>query len=66
MQRTSEGGMVGQDRETYGAGGTKMEAGTIVIAVILLGILTAMKMGFNEVIKGLESIDNSLSNREVQ
>ncbi len=46
-----------------------MEIGTIVeiaIATILLGILTAVKLGFNEVIKGLESIDGNLKNRQAQ
>jgi len=33
----------------------------IVIIVILFGILYAVKKGFNEVIKGLESIDERLS-----
>ena len=33
----------------------------IVIIVILIGILYAVKKGFNEVIKGLESIDERLS-----
>ena len=42
-----------------------MELGTIVqvaMAMILMGILTTVKLGFNEVIKGLESIDSSLRN----
>lgn len=33
----------------------------IVIIVIIIGILVAVKKGFNEVIKGLESIDERLS-----
>ncbi len=33
----------------------------IVIIVILIGILAAIKKGSNEVIKGLESIDERLS-----
>ena len=42
-----------------------MELGTIVqvaMAMILMGILTTVKLGFNEVIKGLESIDRGLRN----
>jgi len=33
-----------------------------VIAVVLGGILAAVKSGFNEVIKALESIDERLGN----
>ena len=46
-----------------------MELGTIVqvaMAMILMGILTTVKLGFNEVIKGLESIDSSLRNPEAR
>ena len=35
----------------------------IVIIIILIGILYAVKKGFNEVIKGLESIDERLSKK---
>jgi hypothetical protein len=31
----------------------------VVIAVILYGILTAVKDGFNQVIRGLESVDRA-------
>lgn len=31
----------------------------VVIALILLGILTALKAGFNEVIRGLETLQGS-------
>jgi len=31
----------------------------VVIASILLGVLTAVKAGFNEVIRGLEALDRS-------
>lgn len=31
----------------------------VVIALLLAGILTAVKAGFNEVIKGLEAISDS-------
>ena len=35
-----------------------MELGLlVVIALILLGILAAVKSGFNEVIRGLEALD---------
>ena len=46
-----------------------MELGTIVqvaVAMILMAILTTVKLGFNEVIKGLESLDRSLRNRDTQ
>ncbi len=33
------------------------------ILTVLLGILIAMKKGFNEVIRGLESIDERLSGK---
>lgn len=33
------------------------------ILVVLIGILIALKNGFNETIKGLESIDEQLRNR---
>lgn len=33
----------------------------VAILVVLLGILTALKNGFNQVIKGLESIDERIS-----
>ncbi|MFC1661662.1 hypothetical protein ACFL3S_09460 [Gemmatimonadota bacterium] len=29
----------------------------VVIAVVLIGILTAVKSGFNEVIRGLEALE---------
>lgn len=31
----------------------------VVVVVILYGILTAVKVGFNEVIRGLESLDRT-------
>ena len=31
----------------------------VVIALILLGILTALRAGFNEVIRGLETLQDS-------
>jgi hypothetical protein len=33
----------------------------VVIAVILYGILTAVKNGFNQVIRGLEEVDRANS-----
>lgn len=35
-----------------------------MIAVALFGILTALKSGFTEIIKGLESLDDRLSRDE--
>ena len=35
----------------------------VMILVVLGGILAALKKGFNETIKGLESIDERLSKR---
>lgn len=35
----------------------------VVIAVALLGLLSAIKAGFNEVIKGLEAIHEQLARR---
>lgn len=40
-------------------------AALLAILIVLLGILTALKSGFNEVIKALETVDQRLSeNRE--
>ena len=36
------------------------------ILVVLIGILTAAKSGFNEVIKGLQSLDSRLSDTPSQ
>ena len=36
-------------------------AALIAILIVLLGILTALKTGFNEVIKALEAVDQRLS-----
>lgn len=36
-------------------------AALIAILIVLLGILTALKKGFNEVIKALEAVDQRLS-----
>jgi hypothetical protein len=36
-------------------------AALIAILIVLLGILTALKNGFNEVIKALETVDQRLS-----
>ena len=35
-----------------------------VIAIILLGILYALKSGINEIVKGLESLDSKLTQEE--
>jgi Flp pilus assembly pilin Flp len=35
----------------------------VVIAVVLMGLLTAIKTGFSEVIKGLEAIHEELARR---
>lgn len=36
-------------------------AALLAILIVLLGILTALKKGFNEVIKALETVDRRLS-----
>ena len=35
----------------------------VAILVVLIGLLVALKSGFNEVIKGLESIHEALTKR---
>lgn len=37
----------------------------VVIAVVLIGLLTAIKTGFSEVIKGLEAIYEQLAKRSL-
>ena len=36
----------------------------LAILVVVLGILTAVKTGFNEVIRGLEAVDQSSGTRK--
>ena len=45
----------------FDGGGLMQEILLVVITLTLGGILAAVKSGFNEVIKGLESVDQHLS-----
>ena len=41
-----------------------MEILVIVLIIVLLGIIVVLRKGFNEIIKGLESIDERLKEHD--